>query len=89
MALTPCSSSLRPRPGRAGDCSGRPGLGLDALVEVHDEAEAEVALDAGPKWSGSTSGTLVTSRSTPRRAVGVAGSLPGHMVRVAESGVRP
>ena len=32
-------------------------LGLDVLVEVHDEPELEVALEAAPRWSASTSAT--------------------------------
>jgi indole-3-glycerol phosphate synthase len=63
-------------------------LGLDALVEVHDEAEAEVALDAGAELIGVNQRDLVTFEVDTQRAVRVAGSLPDHVVRVAESGVR-
>ncbi len=63
-------------------------LGLDALVEVHDEAGAEVALGAGAEAIGVNQRDLVTFEVDTRRAVRVAGSLPGHVVRVAESGVR-
>jgi indole-3-glycerol phosphate synthase len=63
-------------------------LGLDALVEVHDEAEAEVALGAGAEVIGVNQRDLVTFEVDTRRAVRVARSLPGHVVRVAESGVR-
>jgi indole-3-glycerol phosphate synthase len=62
-------------------------LGLDALVEVHDEAEAEVALGAGAEMIGVNQRDLVTFAVDTGRAVRVAGSLPGHVVRVAESGV--
>jgi indole-3-glycerol phosphate synthase len=64
------------------------GLGLDALVEVHDEAEAAVALAAGATLIGVNQRDLVTFEVDARRAARVAGSLPGHVVRVAESGVR-
>jgi indole-3-glycerol phosphate synthase len=63
-------------------------LGLDALVEVHDEAEAELALGAGAETIGVNQRDLVSFEVDTRRAVRVAGSLPGHVVRVAESGVR-
>jgi indole-3-glycerol phosphate synthase len=63
-------------------------LGLDALVEVHDEAEAEVAVAAGAEVIGVNQRDLVTFEVDTRRAVRVARSLPGHVVRVAESGVR-
>ncbi len=63
-------------------------LGLDALVEVHDEAEAEVALAAGAEVIGVNQRDLVTFEVDTRRAVRVARCLPGHVVRVAESGVR-
>ena len=63
-------------------------LGLDALVEVHDEAEAEVALAAGAEVIGVNQRDLFTFEVDTRRAVRVAGSLPEHVVRVAESGVR-
>ncbi|MGA3217886.1 MAG: indole-3-glycerol phosphate synthase TrpC [Acidimicrobiales bacterium] len=63
-------------------------LGLDALVEVHDEAEAELALGAGAEAIGVNQRDLVTFEVDTRRAVRVARSLPGHVVRVAESGVR-
>jgi indole-3-glycerol phosphate synthase len=63
-------------------------LGLDALVEVHDEAEAEVALAAGADVIGVNQRDLVSFEVDTDRAVRVARSLPGHVVRVAESGVR-
>jgi indole-3-glycerol phosphate synthase len=76
-------------PGELGDLLGAArGLGLDALVEVHDEAEAEVALDAGAEVIGVNQRDLVTFEVDTQRAVRVAGSLPDHIVRVAESGVR-
>ena len=55
---------------------------------MHDEAEAEVALGAGAEAIGVNQRDLVTFEVDTRRAVRVAGSLPGHVVRVAESGVR-
>ena len=40
--------------------------GLDTLVEVHTEAELDVALEVGGDLSASTIATSRRSRSTPR-----------------------
>lgn len=63
-------------------------LGLDALVEVHDEAEAERALAVGARAVGVNQRDLVTFEVDTARAVRVAPLLPAGVVRVAESGVR-
>jgi indole-3-glycerol phosphate synthase len=63
-------------------------LGLDALVEVHDEAEVERALAAGARLIGVNQRDLVTFEVDTERAVRVAAALPDDAVRVAESGVR-
>ena len=63
-------------------------LGMDALVEIHDEAELERALGVGVRLVGVNQRDLVTFRVDTDRAVRVAASLPDDVVRVAESGVR-
>ncbi len=62
-------------------------LGLDALVEVHDEAEAERALAVGSSLVGVNQRDLVTFEVDTARAVRVAPTLPAGVVRVAESGI--
>lgn len=62
-------------------------LGLDALVETHDEAEVERALTVGADLIGVNQRDLVTFQVDTDRAVRVGASLPEHAVRVAESGV--
>lgn len=62
-------------------------VGLDALVEVHDEAEAGRALAAGARLVGVNQRDLTTFQVDTARAARVAGSLPAGVVRVAESGV--
>jgi indole-3-glycerol phosphate synthase len=63
-------------------------LGLDALVEIHDEAELEHALAAGATLVGVNQRDLVTFDVDPERAVRMAGVIPDTAVKVAESGVR-
>jgi indole-3-glycerol phosphate synthase len=62
-------------------------VGLDALVEVHDEAEVERALRAGASLVGVNQRDLMTFEVDTARAVRVGSSLPDHVVRVAESGI--
>jgi len=63
-------------------------VGLDVLVEIHDERELEVALDAGANLVGVNQRDLVTFDVDHDRAVRMAGMIPAEVVRVAESGVR-
>jgi indole-3-glycerol phosphate synthase len=63
-------------------------IGLDALVEVHDEAEAEIALAAGAEMIGVNQRDLVSFAVDTERAARVGACLPRRAVRVAESGVR-
>jgi indole-3-glycerol phosphate synthase len=62
--------------------------GIDALVEVHDEAEAEKALSAGAQLVGVNQRDLFTFEVDMARAVRVGSSLPAGVVKVAESGIR-
>lgn len=63
-------------------------IGLDALVEIHDEAELERALAVGADLVGVNQRDLVTFRVDQERAVRMAPQMPAGVVRVAESGVR-
>jgi len=63
-------------------------LGLDALVEIHDEAELERALTVGADLVGVNQRDLVTFQVDTERAVRVAPLMPAGVVRVAESGIR-
>jgi indole-3-glycerol phosphate synthase len=62
-------------------------IGIDALVEVHDEGEAELALASGATLIGVNQRDLVTFDVDTRRAVRVAAALPRDVVRIAESGI--
>lgn len=63
-------------------------VGLDALVEIHDEAELERALTVGADLVGVNQRDLVTFEVDTDRAVRMAPRMPVGVVRVAESGVR-
>ncbi|MEO3923396.1 indole-3-glycerol phosphate synthase TrpC [Micromonosporaceae bacterium B7E4] len=63
-------------------------LGMTALVEVHDEEEADRALEAGARVIGVNARnlrTLEVDRSVFER---IAPGLPNKVVKIAESGVR-
>jgi indole-3-glycerol phosphate synthase len=62
-------------------------VGLDALVEVHDEAELARALSVGATLVGVNQRDLVTFTVDTDRAVRVGHAIPDGVVRVAESGV--
>jgi indole-3-glycerol phosphate synthase len=63
-------------------------VGLDALVEVHDEAELERAIAVGATLIGVNQRDLVTFDVDHERAVRMGAAMPDGVVAVAESGVR-
>jgi indole-3-glycerol phosphate synthase len=63
-------------------------IGIDALVEIHDEVELEWALEAGALLIGVNQRDLVTFEVDHDRAVRMAAAIPDGVVKVAESGVR-
>jgi indole-3-glycerol phosphate synthase len=63
-------------------------LGLDVLVEIHDERELDAALAADASLIGVNQRDLVTFEVDHERAVRLVGRIPTSVVRVAESGVR-
>ena len=62
-------------------------LGMDVLVEVHDEAEVERALGVGATVVGVNQRDLASFEVDSDRAVRVAAAIPERVVKVAESGV--
>lgn len=62
-------------------------VGLDVLVEVHDESEVDRALAAGATMIGVNQRDLHTFAVDGNRAVRVAQAIPGTVVAVAESGI--
>jgi indole-3-glycerol phosphate synthase len=63
-------------------------LGLAAVVEAHDEAEVERAVNAGATIIGVNQRDLFTFEVDTDRAVRVAAAIPDGVVKVAESGIR-
>jgi len=63
-------------------------IGLDVLVETHDETEVERALLAGATMIGVNQRDLVTFQVDHEGAVRMASVIPIGVIRVAESGVR-
>jgi indole-3-glycerol phosphate synthase len=63
-------------------------IGLDVLVEIHDEHELDHALSANATLIGVNQRDLVTFQVDHERAVRMAGVIPSGVVKVAESGVR-
>ncbi|HET6440125.1 MAG TPA: indole-3-glycerol phosphate synthase TrpC [Anaeromyxobacter sp.] len=63
-------------------------LGLTALVEVHDEAEAEAALAAGARVVGVNNRDLRTFAVDLATSERILPALPADVLAVAESGVR-
>ena len=62
-------------------------IGIDALVEIHDEAELDRAVAAGADLVGVNQRDLVTFAVDTERAVRMAPQMPVGVVRVAESGI--
>lgn len=62
-------------------------LGMTALVEVHDEAEAERAVACGARLIGVNARNLKTLEVDPDTFGRIAPGLPGTVVKVAESGI--
>lgn len=63
-------------------------IGLDVLVEIHDEDELARALMVGADLVGVNQRDLHTFQVDQERAVRVGAAMPPSLVRVAESGVR-
>ncbi len=62
-------------------------IGLDALVEVHSEAELDTAVAAGATLIGINNRNLRSFETSIDTAVRMAGQVPGGRVPVAESGI--
>ncbi len=63
-------------------------IGLVALVEVHDEAELDRALDAGAEVIGVNARNLATLEVDRTVFARLAPRIPDEIVKIAESGVR-
>lgn len=64
------------------------GLGMDALVEVHDQAELDRALAAGADLIGVNNRNLKTFEVTLETSLRLAEAMPPAVLAVSESGIR-
>ncbi|MCB1106557.1 MAG: indole-3-glycerol phosphate synthase TrpC [Chlamydiia bacterium] len=62
--------------------------GIDALVEVHDEKELKIAIDAGAKIIGVNHRDLQTFKVDLNQSLHLASLIPKECVKVAESGIK-
>ena len=62
-------------------------LGMDALVEIHDEEELERALAISPKIVGVNSRNLKTLEVDTTSFDRLIPLIPGNVIKVAESGI--
>ncbi len=62
-------------------------VGLDCLVETHDQAEVETALQAGAEIIGVNSRNLSDFSVDIKRAEKLASLIPTNVIKVAESGI--
>jgi len=60
---------------------------MDVLVEVHDEAELERAVDSGASIIGVNARNLKTLEINPEAFAGLIPMIPGEVLKVAESGI--
>lgn len=63
-------------------------VGIDALVEIHDEKELSIALELGADLVGVNQRDLVTFEVDHERALRMGSHFPKDVVGVAESGIR-
>jgi len=68
--------------------AGAAGLGLDALVEVHDERELAIAIDTGARIVGVNNRNLRTLDVDVEASERLIARMPRGMVAVSESGLR-
>jgi indole-3-glycerol phosphate synthase len=62
-------------------------LGLDVLVEIHDEEELNIALDSGADIIGINNRNLNTFVVNTECSLALVGKIPNTIVKVAESGI--
>lgn len=63
-------------------------IGIDVLVEIHDERELDRAMGIGATMVGVNQRDLVTFQVDRERALRMAPMIPDGIVKIAESGVR-
>ncbi len=62
-------------------------LGMDVLVEIHDEDELNRALDLNPDMIGVNNRNLKTLEVSLETGLALVTKIPGHILKIAESGI--
>jgi indole-3-glycerol phosphate synthase len=62
-------------------------LGLDVLVEIHDEQELDIALESGADIIGINNRNLTTFVIDTERSLQLVDKIPHSIIKVAESGI--
>jgi indole-3-glycerol phosphate synthase len=62
-------------------------LGMDALIEIHDQDELDRALKLSPKMIGVNARNLKTLEVDINTSLDLVQAIPAHIIRVAESGI--
>lgn len=62
-------------------------IGLDVLVEIHDQDELKIALDCGADIIGINNRNLHTFEVDTRSAIKIVTAIPDTIIKVAESGI--
>lgn len=62
-------------------------MGIEVLVEVHNEAELDIALVSGAKIIGVNNRNLKTFEIDTNTAFGLRNNIPGSIISIAESGI--
>lgn len=63
-------------------------FGLDALVEAHDEAEVEMALNAGARIVGVNNRNLKTFEVDMQNSIKLRNMAPRDVIFISESGIK-
>ena len=62
-------------------------LGLDVLIEIHDENELNIALESGADIIGINNRNLSTFIVDIEHSLHLVGKIPDSIIKVAESGI--
>jgi indole-3-glycerol phosphate synthase len=62
-------------------------LGIDVVVEIHNQHELDIALSSGAEIIGINNRNLFTMEVNPLHAFTLVNQIPSHIMKIAESGI--